>query len=289
MNSRKHTIVVTGARGQLGRELVTQLGDAAIPLDRPQVDFSDGARLRSTISELKPRMIINCAAYTQVDRAEDEPQKCLTVNAEAVADLAAAACDIRAKLVQISTDYVFGGDAIRATPYREDDRPYPLSVYGQSKVLGEKRAALVDDHLVVRTCGLYGHALDRPSFAATMLRLGREGRELRVVDDQHCTPSYVPHVAAGILKLLQLDARGTFHMVNSGATTWYGFASELFRQLGWNVSLYPITTGEYAARAPRPSYSVLDTTKFAELTASRLPDWKHGIREFVDRLQVPWR
>jgi dTDP-4-dehydrorhamnose reductase len=187
-------------------------------------------------------------------------------------------------LVQISTDYVFGGDAARRTPYRESDEPSPLGVYGWSKLEGERRAAGWAKHVIVRTCGLYGPAAPRSggNFVATMLRLGRQRGRLRVVADQCCTPTYVPHLAGAIRFLLGVGAPGLYHVVNAGATTWHDFAAEIFRQAGLAVSLEPITAAQYGAPAPRPAYSVLDTGKYHALPgAPPMPAWQKALAEYL--------
>lgn len=277
-------IAVTGAGGQLGGELCRRLGAGAIPLDLPEVDLTDAEQVRRALGEARPAAVINTAAYTLVDRAEQESARCWAVNAAAVGHLAGACRELECPLVQVSTDYVFGLDAGRTIPYVEDDKPGPLGVYGQSKLGGERQAAAYERHFVVRTCGLYGQKGPRTSaasFVDTMLRLGRERPQLRVVDDQHCTPSYVPHVARAILFLLDTRAYGTYHVVNSGEATWYDFAAEIFRQAGIEVSLARISTSDYNAPAPRPRYSLLDTTKYHALGGPAMPSWREALAEYL--------
>ncbi len=277
-------IVVTGCHGQLGSELCRQWGGRALGLDLPELDLADAQHTAETLLRLAPRAIVNTAAYTLVDRAEEEPQRCRAINADAVAVLAHVCRQLDAVLVQISTDYVFGRDTSRRTPYTEDDPPGPLGVYGQTKLEGEGHAASWPRHFIVRTCGLYGRLGPRSpgNFAATMLRLARQGTPLRVVNDQRCCPSYVPHVARAIRFLLTTDAYGTYHVVNSGDATWYELAAELLRQAKLEVPLTPITTAEYGARAPRPAYSVLDTTKYHALPhAPPMPHWQIAVAEYL--------
>jgi len=285
------TIIVTGAYGQLGGELCRQLGDDALPLARDTLDLRQGPAVRDTILRLKPDLLINCAAYTQVDRAETEPDACRAINATAVGYLADACRELDCPLVQISTDYVFAGDNGRATPYREDDRPSPRGVYALTKLEAERAAARHVKHLIVRTCGLYARPTDQRhgNFVKTMLRLGRTQPRLRIVADQHCTPSYVPHVARAVLFLAGHDAAkpapwGTYHITNAGATTWYGFASEIFRQADLDVTLEPISTLAYGAPAPRPPYSVLDIAAYGRLGGPPMPHWKTALREYFAEL-----
>jgi dTDP-4-dehydrorhamnose reductase len=256
-----------------------------VPLPRSRLDLTQPATVRGVVEKLRPQVVINCAAWTAVDAAESDPAACRLVNADAVGELAAACNAIAATLVQVSTDYVFGADATRTTPYTETDAPGPVNEYGASKLAGEQAAATATGHLVVRTCGLYSAGDQGPvrgrNFADTMLALAAERDELRIVDDQHCTPSFVPHVARGILRLLDRGATGLFHVVNAGSTTWHGFATELFRVAGLPMTLHPISTSEYPTPAMRPGYSVLDPGKFSEVTGDALPVWQTGIAEYV--------
>lgn len=207
------------------------------------------------------------------------------VNVAGVGELAAACNTIEAMFVQVSTDYVYGADTSRMVPYTETDATGPVNEYGASKLAGEQAAATATRHLIVRTCGLYSVGNKGPvrgrNFADTMLALAAERDEFRIVDDQHCTPSFVPHVAAGILRLLGRQAAGLFHVVNTGATTWHAFARELFRAAGMTVTLHPIPSSEYPRPATRPGYSVLNTTKFSQETSDVIPAWQAGIEEYV--------
>ena len=246
--------------------------------------MTDRDRVLRVLREIKPQAVINTAAFTQVDKAEEEAEPCRAVNADGVAHLVEACRDTDAVLVQVSTDYVFGGDVARRAPYRETDEPGPQGVYARSKLEGEQHAIRWEKHIVVRTCGLYGAPGPRSAgnFVETMLRLAGQGRQLRVVCDQHCTPSYVRHVARAIAFLLSTDRYGIYHVVNTGATTWYEFAVEIFRNVGQNVVVEPITASEYGARAPRPSYSVLDTAKYHGLPGRPgMPAWQDALREYL--------
>jgi dTDP-4-dehydrorhamnose reductase len=289
-------IAVTGAYGQLGGELCRILGERAIPLDIDTLDLCNGPAVVERMLELKPHAIINCAAYTQVDKAENEPEKCRAVNATAVTHIARAAGELDCPLVQISTDYVFGAIAKNPRPYRENDPCQPQGVYARTKFEGEAAAARHPKHWIVRTCGLYARATDAraANFVKTMLRLGSTRPELRVVDDQHCTPTYVPHLARAILFLLGIDHNsittsggspapsGIYHVTNTGEATWREFAEEIFRQAGMSVVVHPITTAEYNAPAARPSYSVLDTSAYHRLGGPAMPDWRAAVKEYFE-------
>lgn len=280
-------IAVTGAHGQLGYELVRQLGPEAIALDRSSCDLADAASIRRLI-DLRPAAVINAAAYTQVDKAEQEIELCRRINATAVGELAQLCAELDCPLVQVSTDYVFAGISGRTTPFGESDQTAPLGIYATTKHEGEQQAARHAKHWIVRTCGLHAAAsADRKftNFMATMLRVGRERDRLRIVDDQRCTPSFVPHVARAILFLLRqspdqlrTSGYGLYHLTNSGDCTWYEFATEIFKQAGIEIALDRISTAEYGAAAPRPSYSVLDLAKYLALGGPELPDWREGIR-----------
>ncbi len=266
------------------------LGDVAVPLHRSVADFSRPRSLEEVIVQSKPRTVINCAAWTAVDAAEKSPRDCHCVNADAVFHIAKACNEIDATLVQISTDYVFGGEEGRVDPYTETDAPCPANHYGVTKLAGEKAAATAHQYLITRTCGLYSPREGGPvrgrSFADTMLVLSRSRNDLQVVNDQLCTPSFVPHVANGILELLGKEARGIYHVVNDGSTSWHSFASELFSQAGIALRPKRIPTDGYPTVAPRPRFSVLGTKKFASLTGHPLPHWKKGITAYIEMMET---
>jgi len=283
-------IAVTGAYGQLGAELCRLLGDNAVALEIDTLDLTDGPAVISALMELAPDALVNCAAYTQVDRAEHEPAACEAVNVTAVEHLVGACGRLDCPLVQISTDYVFGGRSYRTAPLSEDEPPSPQGVYARSKLAGEQAAARLGKHLIVRTCGLYARPSDRraANFVKTMLRLGSLRREVPVVCDQRCTPSYVPHVAEAVLSLLGIPVGqpapwGIYHVTNAGATTWYEFAKEIFRLADMDVPVRPITTDQYAAAAPRPAYSVLDTTKYESLGGPPMPTWESALNSYIEQ------
>lgn len=277
-------VVVTGAQGQLGSELCRQLGGDAIGLDMPEFDLTDDVAVRSLLRQVRPHAVVNTAAFTQVDRAESEVQQCRAVNATAVTTLARVCEELDCVLMQLSTDYVFGGQPDRSAAYRETDEPCPQSVYARTKWEGEQAALAWAKSFVVRTCGLYGPAAARSSgnFVETMLRLGKTRGHVRVVADQRCTPSYTTHVARAICFLLTTDSHGVYHLVNSGQTTWYDFAVETFRVAGMDVGVEAISSKEYGAPAPRPAYSVLDNCKYHSLSnAPPMPHWTEALAEYL--------
>src|SRR5262245_58888055 len=216
---------VFGAHGQLGRDLCPRLAGEVLSLTREHADLACPGSLRSLLQELQPGVVVNCAAYNLVDRAEAEPDAAFTVNAWGVRELAGASRDLGCLLVHFSTDYVFGLDERRTAPYSETDAPGPVSVYGLSKLVGEYLVrSLCPKHLVVRTCGLYGvwgSGGKGGNFVETMLRLAGPGKTPSVVTDQVCTPSYTADVASATVALLGRGARGLFHVTNSGCCSWH--------------------------------------------------------------------
>ncbi len=276
------TIAVTGCRGQLGAELCRQFGREAVGLDLPEFDLTDEAGVLASLRAIQPRAVVNAAAYTLVDRAEQEPALCRAVNVAGVGHLVTACRQLDCTLVQVSTDYVFGQDLGRATPYRETDAPGPQSVYAESKLQSERVASDWTRHLIVRTCGLYGRLAERSAgnFVETMLRLAAAGKRLRVVNDQRCTPTYVPHLVRAMRYLLDAGASGIYHVTSDGETTWYEFAQEIFRQSAVSVQMEPIRSAEWGAPATRPAYSVLDCLKYRSLpSAPPMPCWQEALAE----------
>lgn len=260
-------IAVLGAQGQLGRDLCPRMAGEVVPLTRAEIDLARPETIAPALESLRPAVLVNCAAYNFVDKAEAEPDAALAVNAWGVRALARACKAVGCKLVHFSTDYVFGLDVTRTTPLTEDDPPGPVSVYGLSKLAGEYLVRAADPgNLVIRTCGLYGvwgSGGKGGNFVETMLRLGGQGKPLRVVHDQRCTPSYTADVADATAALIRAGAAGLFHVTNGGSCSWYEFAAEIFRQAGVKANLTPITTTEFGAAADRPRYSVLSTAKLA--------------------------
>lgn len=273
--------VVLGSAGQLGRDLCPLLPGEVIAATRGDADLTDEAQLRIYLQSQRPAVVINCAAYNFVDRAESEPQPAFAVNAWAIRGLARTCADLGVTLVHFSTDYVFGIDAARTTPWTEDDAPGPVSAYGLSKLTGEYWVRqLCPRHFVIRTCGLYGVwgvGGKGGNFVETMLRLAGQGRPVRVVNDQRCTPSFTADVAAAAVALLRSPNYGLYHITNAGDCTWHEFAAEIFRQAGATVDLSPITSAEYGAAARRPAYSVLAS----ERLVAPLRPWREALAAYL--------
>lgn len=278
-------IAVTGGDGQLGWALRSHplaRRHEWIAFDRQTCDLAQPQQTVAALLAARPEVVINCAAYTRVDQAEQEAETCRAVNVGGVKAVVEACNRGGAQLVQISSDYVFGGDLARCRPYREADPPAPQSVYGRSKREGEQAAMRARRWLVVRSCGLYGirgPLAQRSNFVNTLLRLGTTRASVQVVDDQICCPTFVEHLAAAILRLLEADAHGIVHAVNGSGVTWRRFAEEIYKRSQMPVEVEPITTAQFAAAAARPRYSVLDCTRYRELTGFALPEWQEALRE----------
>jgi len=276
-------VAVIGSRGQVGSDLVRILGktDRVVPLSHQDLEICDHAGTREILSRLRPDSVINTAAYHRVDDCEDHASRAFETNESAVLNLARICNDLNALLVHVSTDYVFGGDGDRTSPYTEDDPPSPLNVYGASKLAGEDRIREESRrHLIVRTSGLYGVAGDR-NFVAIMLRLAGKGGPIRVVDDQRLGPTFTAHLARKMAQLLAAGTLGTVHVTNQGECTWYEFARRLFELTGLKPNLTPITSQEFGAKATRPAYSVLSNAALARAGLDAMPHWSQGLADYL--------
>jgi dTDP-4-dehydrorhamnose reductase len=280
----RHAVV--GAAGQLGRDLCPRLAGEVVALTRDRVDLTRPDTVRAALTETRPDVVYNCAAYNFVDRAEAEPEAAFAVNAWGVRELAAVCRDLGCTLVHFSTDYVFGLDEGRAVPYREADAPGPVGVYGLSKLAGEYLVrALCPRHLVIRTCGLYGvwgSGGKGGNFVETMLRLAGQGRLVRVVADQVCTPSAAADVAAATVALVGAGRPGLYHLTNAGSCSWHDFAAAIFELAGVKADLTPITSREYGAAARRPGYSVLASAAYEALGLPPLRPWRAALAAYLE-------
>jgi dTDP-4-dehydrorhamnose reductase len=271
-------ILVVGSKGMLGQELMGLLGESARGVDVGDIDITDLASVQRVLMTLKPRVVINAAAYTDVDGCESNAELALQVNGEGVAHLAMISKEIGAKLVQVSTDYVFDGR--KGSPYQEDDAPAPLSVYGESKLAGEMNSCFNPNHLIVRTQWLYGHA--GKNFVETMLKLAAERSELTVVDDQIGSPTWTRDLALAIKALLDKDCRGIYHAANAGFVSWNGFAREIFRLSNLKITVAPMTTEQLNRPAARPLYSTLDCGKLAADTGFVPEPWQEALKRYLE-------
>ena len=278
------TTLLIGANGQLGSELRQAFSNHdLIPLTHADLELTNPIQVRETLSKYRPRLILNTAAYHRVDECEDFPERAFAVNTMAIRDLAIAAKEIGAVLVHFSTDYVFDGQ--QRSPYREVDRPGPLSVYATSKLAGEYFIqAVLERYYLIRTCGLYGLAGSRSkagNFVETMLRLAAEGREIRVVGDQIVTPTSVKDLARKVRQLVETDAYGLYHITNRGGCSWYQFARTIFDLAGLTPDLIETTSAAYDARAARPAYSVLDNANLRSLGLDDLRSWQDALKAYL--------
>lgn len=271
-------ILVVGCRGMLGQELMGVFGSSARGVDVEEIDITDLSSVQRVLVTLKPTVVVNAAAYTDVDGCQTHAEQAMQVNGEGVAHLAMVSKEIGAKLVQVSTDYIFDGK--KGSPYLEDDLCAPLSVYGESKLAGEMNTWFNPDHLIVRTQWLYGHA--GKNFVETMLRLAGERDELTVVDDQVGSPTWTRDLALAIKALIEKGCSGTYHAANAGFVSWNGFAKEIFRLAGLDVTVKPMTTAELDRPAPRPLYSTLDCTKLAHDTGFTPQPWQEALKRYLE-------
>ncbi len=278
--------LILGGTGMLGKAVVAEArsrGWAALGLSRAQADLTDRDRLLGWAESFRPEVVVNCAAYTKVDAAETDRERAFAVNGDGAAHAAALAARAGARLVQVSTDYVFDGKA--AEPYGEDAPTTPLSVYGQSKLAGEHSALACDRAAVVRTSWLFGPG--GPNFVATMVGLIEAGRlPLRVVADQQGCPTSTPSLARALLDLAAREATGIVHYRDREPVSWYAFAVEIARLWSGAVEVVPVTTAEFPRPAPRPAYSVLDVGRFEHLAGRRVEPWEAGLVETLAHLRA---
>lgn len=278
-------IAVAGARGMLGQDLLQMFGDAARGVYHDEMDITDPSSVANHLLKLRPAVVINAAACTDVDGCETEHDRAFAVNGTGVRNLALTTREIGAKLVQISTDYVFDGG--KETPWREDDPVHPLGVYGRSKLAGEENARLNPDHLIVRAQWLYG--LYGKNFVETMLRLGTERDEVAVVHDQFGSPTWTVDLSRAVAALLEKDAHGTYHAANAGFCSWCDFARVIFDEERMKTRVRPITADELGRPAPRPRNSVLDCSKLTRDTGFVPRHWHDALNIYLKERKQTWR
>lgn len=277
-------VLLTGANGQLGRELTKQLKDKNVELiltDVAELDITKVAEVNKFVLENNPNVIINCAAHTAVDKCETDVDNAYKINAIGAKNLASAALNIGAEIVQVSTDYVFDGES--PTPRTEFDSTNPQSVYGFTKKAGEDLVrAHNPKHYIVRTAWLYG---DGNNFVKTMINLGKTNKELKVVNDQFGSPTSTVDLARVIIALIENKNYGTFHATCKGDCSWFDFAVEIFRLAKMDVKVNPCTTEEFPRPAKRPKYSVLRNYMLELTTGDVTRDWKESIEEYINNLE----
>jgi dTDP-4-dehydrorhamnose reductase len=282
-------VFVLGCRGQVGHDVLAAAKAAdhvdARGLDRARLDFRDVDSIEERLSGIPFDVLINCAAYTQVDAAENDAAAAFSVNTYAVEALAACCARTRAMLIHVSTDYVFDGETDR--PYLPYDAPGPLNVYGASKLVGEALAwrAYPEGTVIVRTSSVFGVAGARPggggNFIETMIRLGRERGRLSVVADNMMAPTFSADLAQGLVDLVRTEPQPrTYHLTNEGQTSWHGLATATLELAGIPAEVIPITAADYPTPARRPRFSVLDTRSATQLT-ERMPVWQDALQRYL--------
>lgn len=296
MKHNKTKLALIGANGMLAR-MVKQAAPAAFDVtsfDLPDFDITNRDLVLSTMKHLKPEVIVNCAAYTNVDGCETNEELALQVNGKGPGYLAEAALGVAAALVHISTDYVFAGD--KTEPYSEDDPTGPLSSYGRSKLAGEKSilASGLAQYFIVRTSWLYGPGGN--NFVETILRLAQVREELRIVADQQGSPTYTEDLAKAIFSLLGVEAGhrpfGIYHVSNTGSCSWYEFAVEIVKLARVNnlpvkvERIVPIRTEDYPLPAKRPSYSIFSRQKYETITGQGIPEWRESLSKYFAMRQT---
>lgn len=266
-------ILLTGASGMLGQDLSPVLEDVGafvIETSSDNMDITDVAQVKNVLNCTHPDMVIHCAAYTNVDKAEEEPEKAELINVKGTENIAKVSAELDIPVVYISTDYVFDGS--KNTPYTPDDIPNPLNIYGKTKLVGEEMIKkYCKKYYIVRTSWLYGHY--GKNFVETMISMADKS-EIKVVDDQIGCPTWTVELANGILKLLS-KPYGTYHICGGGQTSWYGFAKEIFKNMNLDVNLIPCSSSEFPRPAKRPAYSAMDNQKLCR-------NWEAALRDYIE-------
>lgn len=279
-------ISIIGADGQLGSDLMKTLKeDNLLPLYYPEFDVTKPKKARDALAKLQPEILINTSAYHRVDECEDNPQESFRVNSIAVRDLALICRDFEFIFLHFSTDYVFDGQ--KKSPYTEEDTPNPLSVYACSKLAGEYFVRnILHKYFLIRTCGLYGEAGcwgKGSNFVDVMIALEKEGKPLRVVNDQWVTPTSTAELASRIGELIRTDHYGLYHLTNEGQCTWFSFAQTIFSLIGEKPQLTPMDTKTYGAKALRPSYSVLENKRAKGVGLTDFSHWKDALKDYLTK------
>ncbi|MCD4653871.1 dTDP-4-dehydrorhamnose reductase [bacterium] len=276
-------ILITGSKGMLGVDLVRVLKEENLVtgIDIQELDITNLEKCIRVVRELNPDWIVNSAAYTAVDDCESNVELAMNVNGQGAGNLAEAAALVGARLVHVSTDYVFNGTM--NSPYGESDAVNPQTIYGESKVDGERRVheLLPDNYLIVRTSWLYG--VNGNNFVETILGAASQGKPLRIVNDQAGCPTYTNDLAIAIYKLMLKKISGVVHITNSGATTWYEFAKYFLSKTYPDIQLEPVLTEEFPRPAKRPPYSVLSNDRLKMLLGDYLPGWRNAVDRYLEK------
>lgn len=284
-------ILVIGSDGMLGRDLIHHLPNIpnsksiseVIGVSHKQIDITHGLDTSRLIAQIKPNTIINCAAFTNVDACETQISKAFAVNATGAKNIALAAKHAEAKVIHVSTDYVF--DGTKNEPYIETDQTNPISVYGKSKLAGELAIQeILEDYAIIRTAWLFGPW--RRNFVTTMLDLGKKNRSVSVVTDQHGSPTYTADLSYAIGIIISLDLRGLYHITNAGTCSRYEWAKKIFELTGNHVSVLPVRTADYKRAARVPQNSSLNCAKYTHASAQNMRSWQEVLKEYMENLSV---
>ena len=274
-------VLVTGVTGQLGYDVARELERRHIEykgVGSKDMDLTVPSEVEKVVAAYHPDVIIHCAAYTAVDKAEDEADTCMAVNADGTLAIAKAAKDIDAKMVYISTDYVFGGEG--NLPFAVDAEKFPVNMYGMTKLFGEQAVQmLLQKYFIIRISWVFGR--NGNNFIKTMLRLGKERKELNVVADQWGSPTYTADLAPLICDMIETEKYGVYHATNEGITCWAAFAAAIFKEAGISCEVHPIPTEAYPTRARRPKNSRLSKKSLDMVGFSRLPDWRDALKRYL--------
>lgn len=278
-------VLVTGTKGQLGFDVMRELekrGHDAAGVDIEEMDITNAAQVNDVIKAVSPDVVIHCSAYTAVDRAEDEVELCRKVNAGGTKNIAEVCAELDCKMIYISTDYIFSGDGDR--PWEPDDEADPLNVYGQTKYEGEQEVkSRLNKYFIVRISWVFG--INGNNFIKTMLRLGKENGAVKVVDDQIGSPTYTYDLASLLVDMAESEAYGQYHATNEGICSWYEFAKEIFKAAGMDhVSVTPVTSDEFPAKAKRPSNSRMSKEKLVKNGFNKLPTWQDAVKRYIREL-----
>lgn len=279
-------VLVTGVKGQLGYDVMRELkkrGHEAVGVDIDEMDITDAGQVRQVLTKTAPEAVIHCSAFTAVDRAEDEVDLCRRVNAQGTKNIAEVCEELDCKLLYLSTDYIFSGDGER--PWEPEDEPNPLNVYGQTKYEGEQEVKTrCNKYFIVRISWVFG--INGNNFIKTMLRLGKEKGAVKVVDDQIGSPTYTFDLAILLVDMIESEAYGEYHATNEGICSWYEFAKEIFRAAGMDdVTVTPVATGEFPAKAKRPKNSRMSKEKLVKNGFNKLPTWQDAVRRYLEELE----
>lgn len=276
-------VFVTGAKGQLGHDVVNELekrGHTAIGVDIEEMDITDKDAVKRVITQVSPEAVVHCAAYTAVDAAEEQVELCHRVNGLGTENMAEVCKELNCKLMYISTDYVFNGQGTR--PWEPDDERAPLNVYGQTKYEGELAVEALEKYFIVRIAWVFG--VNGKNFIKTMLNLGKTRDHLTVVDDQVGSPTYTYDLARLLVDMIETEKYGRYHATNEGVCSWYEFACEIFKKAGIEITVSPVSSNEYPAKAKRPQNSRMDKSKLKEMGFKPLPTWQDALERYLKEI-----